>query len=335
MKKSLLSLALVSAFAAPAFAQNVQIYGAVDAGVENVRTGGVSTTTVGSGLTGGSHLGFRGTETLGGGLKADFVLESGVSLDTGANTQGTFFGRQAWVGVSDSSMGGVRLGHQYTPLRWINVELDPFGRAGSGNSANILGGGGMVERTSNAVTYVLPNMHGFGMQAQYGFGETAGSTDSNRFWGLNARYSTGPLTVALGYSDRNTNAVGVDSNRTDTQVGGTYDFGVAKGFASYVESRAKDNVAVTTTKNTGYLLGVSMPMGPHTLMASWASNKVDGVANSTSNQLAVGYAYALSKRTNVYGSYANVDNDLNAKLAGSSANGNNVNRFQVGLRHTF
>jgi len=78
-----------------------------------------------------------------------------------------------------------------------------------------------------------------------------------------------------------------------------------------------------------------MPMGPHTLMASWASNKVDGVANSTSNQLAVGYAYALSKRTNVYGSYANVDNDLNAKLAGSSANGNNVNRFQVGLRHTF
>ncbi len=335
MKKSLIALAIVSSFAGSAFAQsNVQVYGTVDAGLEMVSSGGVDTTKLESGMNGGSHIGFKGTEDLGGGLKAEFLLESGVSLDTGANTQGSYFGRQSYIGVS-SNAGTVRLGNQYSPIRSANVALDPFARVGAGNSTRILGNGSLAERTANAVTYISPEVSGLQGTVQYGLGETADSTSDNSYVGLGVTYKSGPLMLTLAHGQQNVNGVGVDEDRKDLQVGGTYDFGMAKGFVSYLESKATDSVTNTSAKAEGYLVGVTVPMGAHSFMASYASNKIKGAADTTSNQFAVGYNYSLSKRTSAYASVAHVTNDNNAGLAGASANGENVNRYQVGLRHSF
>ncbi len=335
MKKSLIALAIVSSFAGPAFAQSsVQIFGTVDAGLEMVSSGGVDTTKLNSGQNGDSNIGFKGTEDLGGGLKAEFLLEAGVNVDTGENSQDSFFDRQSYIGVS-SSAGTVRLGNQYSPIRTANVALDPFARAGAGNSARILGNGSLSERTANAVTYISPDVSGLQATVQYGLGETADSASDNSYVGFGLSYKTGPLMLTLAHGQQNVDGAGVDEDRKDLQVGGTYDFGVAKGFVSYLESKATDSVANTSDKAKGYLLGVSVPMGAHSFVASYATNKISGVSDSTSNQLALGYNYALSKRTSAYASVAHVTNDTNASLAGASANGENVNRYQVGLRHSF
>ncbi len=336
MKKSLIALAIASSFAGSAFAQsNVQFYGAVDAGFEMVSSGGVDTTKLSSGQNGGSYFGVKGKEDLGGGLKAEFVLESGVDVDTGANSQGLYFGRQSYISVSSNSVGSLSLGRQYSTLSTIGFYLDPFDRAGAGTSDRILGNGTLSVRLDNAVTYTSPEVNGFQANVQYALGEVPGSTSDNNNVGISATYKNGPLMLAFGHENRNFNGVGLDSNRKDLQVGGTYDFGMAKAFVSYLESKEKDSIANTSSKAQGYSLGVSVPMGAHSFVASYNTNKINGVSDTTSNHLSFGYKYALSKRTGAYFNVANITNDRNVALGGAVANGESVRHYQVGLRHTF
>jgi predicted porin len=113
MKKALLALAVLAAFAGTASAQtNVTMYGVLDMALQHENDGVNSTTALDSGIQSGSRLGFKGTEDLGGGLKANFDLEAGVNADTGTSSQGgILFGRQAWVGLS-GGFGSLRLGRQ-------------------------------------------------------------------------------------------------------------------------------------------------------------------------------------------------------------------------------
>eukprot|EP01040_Poterioochromonas_malhamensis_P026971 gene26971-34042_t len=102
MKKSLLALSLLSAFGVASAQSSVTMYGVVDAGItyDNGPSAG-TVTKLESGIESGSRLGFRGTEDLGSGLKALFVLEQGFDIDTGRSGQGgRLFGRQAWVGLN-------------------------------------------------------------------------------------------------------------------------------------------------------------------------------------------------------------------------------------------
>jgi predicted porin len=335
MKKSLVTLAVMAALAGSAFAQNVQVYGTVDAGIQNVDNA-KSTLTVGSGLQSQSIIGFKGTEDLQNGLKAEFVLEQGFNSDTGTTSAAnTAFSRQSYVGVGSSSVGTVRLGRQETSVYGVVASVDPMSGGLAGNTLNVVASGAVAQFNNNAITYIAPKIGGFSSQFQYGLGETAGSNIDNSNYSLSGVYGYGPLVVSGAYGESKTNGVGVDKVKTGLVVGGTYDLEVVKGHGLYAESKTTDNVAATTGEVRSYMLGVSKEIGAHKVLASWTHNEVKDMANTNTEQYGLGYTYTLSKRTNVYASYANVKNDSNVALAGASVNGGSVDTYNVGLKHAF
>lgn len=337
MKKTLITLAVLSSFAGGAFAQsNVSVYGVVDIGLKSVSSGGVRTTGIDSGgFQSGSRLGFKGTERLSDDLSASFVLETGINADTGGFGQNnTAFGRQSWVGLESKSMGALRLGNQYSPLRAAVEAVDPFEIGLAGSALRELGGGAYVERVKNSVSYTSPTWGGFSGQALYGFGETAGDFSANRTVGLGGTFARDAYQVRLAYHNVNSTAAGVDQDARDVFLGGTYDFGVVKAHAGFGDRKVDNNVAGTDVKSRSYMLGVSAPFGAHAVMASYIHNNVRSVADASSNQYAVGYTYSMSKRTNLYAAYAHNTNDsavaLNAAGAGLSAN-----QLNLGIHHKF
>lgn len=326
MKKSLLSMALVSAFAAPAFAQNVDIYGVMDVGVEHVDNGTTTVTDMKSSGMSDSRIGFKGTENLGGGLKAEFLVEAGLDLTNGQNAQeGTLFGRQSWVGLTSETMGSVRLGRQLSSVYNAAYSVDP-GKLGAGSAFRGLNGGIISGQLDRAVTYSTPTFGGFKGEVQYGFGGQDKESD-NRTASIGGSYTSGPLMLTAVHAQQN--GIGGVGDVKDTLVGGTYDLQQVKLHASWGENKQDTG----TTKN--YMLGVSAPVGAKgTVMASWAKNKVD-VADANSDAYSVGYAYGLSKRTSVYGAYTYVSNETNAMAGGAVDAGKDVSRFGVGVRHSF
>lgn len=336
MKKSLVTLALMGAFA-PAFAQsNISVYGVVDAGFESVRSSGVTTNGIVSGGLSDSRVGFKGSEDLGGGLTAKFVVEQGFNVDDGTVAEaGTAFGRQAWVGVSSKSFGEVRVGRQHTLVYDTTYAIDPFAVGLAGNALNVLGYGQYQSRISNAVTYHSPEVAGFQGAVQYGFGETPDSQSDNQKVAFSGSYKFGALQLNAVHSTEKVNTlIDPDSKQTDILVGATYDFKVAKAHFAYGQSKYKDNVAGITDKVNNYLVGVSAPVGSGTVLASYINSDVKDLDQGNSSQFSVGYVHPLSKRTSLYTSYARVSNDDNADLVSGVA-GASATKFNVGVNHSF
>jgi predicted porin len=353
MKKSLIALAVLSAVAGAAQAQsNVTVYGLVDMGIQRQDIGGTTTTGLDSGNQSGSRLGFKGTEDLGGGLKANFKLEMGVNADTGSSAQGgRTFGRQAYVGLS-GDFGAVNFGRQYTPVFVAIDSFDPFstgmssGTAGSGTST--LGAGAYFDhggvRMNNSVTYATNNLGGFAVSAAYGLGnETAGNNTSGRYMGLGATYTAGPLFAELVYSNAQDTA---GTNPTaSTLIAGTYDFSVVKLHGAY-QSIKDDGVAAVALKRNVWSIGLTVPVSAAgNIVASYidSKNKNNLLTAMDAKQYAIGYTHSLSKRTNLYTSYSQAKNDANINLGSADssptfhpvANGATVKLFNVGIRHMF
>ena len=128
MKKTLVALAVLAACVPAAYAQSsVQIYGIIDAGVTHVTNDSGNRTTLEAGQMQVSRWGFRGSEDLGGGLKAVFNLEGGILMDTGAS-DGNLFKRQANVGL-EGAFGRVVLGRSFTTTYDLVIKFDPLGFA--------------------------------------------------------------------------------------------------------------------------------------------------------------------------------------------------------------
>lgn len=343
MKQSLLAIAVLASFAGIASAQSsVTIYGILDAGITAERGGADgSITKLASGVQQGNRLGFKGSEDLGNGLKANFQLENGFNLDTGTSRQGgRLFGRQAYVGLS-GNFGAVNLGRQYDPLFVVMDTIDPFSTGLTGAASNLMNSGNV--RTDNAITYSTPNIQGFSGTVLYGAGEKAGDSSFGRTIGASAGYAKGPVVLMAAYDKINAApAAGATAATTDLKlilVGGTYNFGPAKLHAA-VESE-KSNLAATDFRE--YLIGVSAPIGVGTLMASYI-DKNDRTSNTRGGkQMAIGYSHPVSKRTSFYTSYGYINNDSNgintvgdASSGGSTpAAGHNSSALSVGMRHKF
>ncbi|MFJ7568180.1 porin [Herminiimonas sp. NPDC097707] len=361
MKKSLLALAVLGAFAGAASAQSsVTVYGIMDLGITSIDDGNVAgrTTGITSGNQSASRIGFKGTEDLGNGLKANFMLESTIAADAGTTNATTgMFNRFSTVGLS-GNFGAVNLGRQVSAIKDAYDQIDPFGDGGTiaPISQTFFGGAlaGDNGRISNSIKYTSNSFSGFKFGAAYGFGETAGSTSKNSNAGVNAGYANGPLNVQFGYhtQDRNpgaavpgfggaTTAV-VDGKSNATFLGATYDFGVAKLHAAYGDSKIKD-AGKADLKARNYLIGVSAKVGAAgSIMASYSvnDNRTVGALNADSKRAAIMYAYDLSKRTNLYAGYSHTSNDANARLglatgAAVAPNGENASVFAVGMRHKF
>jgi predicted porin len=422
MKKSLIAIAALAAVSAASAQSSVTLYGLVDIGYgahsTTSRDGSVFLKSSGvmDGSNAGNRIGFRGTEDLGGGLRANFVVEQGISPTSptvfaqragGSGQQivgqaGTAFttatNRQSYLGLSSASMGTLNIGYTYTnayelsTLSGYMVGSEQIGglthAAGIGAGATNIAGGARA----NGLTYISPNFSGFTVRAQYGATTSAESitsnaniastgltTDKARRMGLMLQYANGPLSAALAYTTVNfqaiaagaagaaagatTNVFGVVSNpqtfnpvtglanaivagaalnnnsRTAnlTQLGASYDFGVAKLAGTY--NTGKNGGTATSTDNTtvrAYQIGVSAPFGafsPFLMIGKQTfKNQVTAVNSSDVRSTQLGVRYSLSKRTTAYVMYGSeVDN---AVVAAAGANYKSTKSI-IGVAHSF
>ncbi|RAR62669.1 putative porin [Paraburkholderia unamae] len=201
--------------AASAHAQSsVTLYGVIDAGlnyISNVQTGRTASGLQGEhqysfqdGATGGirgSRWGLRGTEDLGGGLNAIFVLENGFSINNGTLAQGgAEFGRQAYVGLQ-SPYGNATAGRQYdSVVDFIQPFLSGAAWAGyfgahAGDVDNTLN----TRRINNSVKFMSVDYAGFRFGGLYSFGGVPGSVGHNQVWSAGASYRNGSLALAAAY----------------------------------------------------------------------------------------------------------------------------------------
>lgn len=334
---------------------SVTIYGVVDIGFVRESGGSAGTQNkITSGMASGSRFGLKGSEDLGGGLSAQFLMESGFQADTGASGQGgLLFGRQIYVGLASTTYGTVLLGRQYTPEYGVLLTADPFSTGLAGDAANLMPNtGNAASRMDNAVKYISPNISGFTGELAYGAGEVSGTSKAQQQWGGAIGYASGPLNLRLGSHYRNNDtALAQASSGRSTLFAATYDFGPVKAHFGYGVNRGLNSsplrnaanpygaavAPVASTNSRDILIGATIPLGAHTLLASYIRKDDKLAINQDASQWALGYRYALSKRTDFYASYAKISNKNGAGYTvGSSIEAGTGNAaFSIGMRHVF
>ena len=361
MRKKLIALAAASLVSAPVFAQStVSVYGVVDQAIDSGNYGGTigSVTRLTSSGYSTERLGFKGSEDLGNGMKANFVLEMGMASDVGKldNANNQLFNRQSFVGLS-GNWGSVNFGRQYTPVFSIQAANDIFNIAGIGSAYSLTNSG--MTRANNAIRYDSASINGFSGAAMYSMGDAgnannnqenivaANPKDQGRHTGLNLRYANGPLAVGLGWANqKNTGVVApatVVATKTTALIG-SYDFKVVAINAGWQTS--KNDASPVTFDNRIWTLGATVPVfGNDSVKVSYNSLKDKLVSNDDSKVLSLGYVHRMSKRTTIYGTWAKMTNDSGAARVlgagllggapGTGALGYDPSSVQVGVSHNF
>ena len=419
MKKSLLAVAALGAFASAAQAQSsVTVYGIMDIGYvgansrvaggavgNNLVTKGTQNSIL-SGAESTSRLGFKGTEDLGGGSSAFFTIELGLNpaeSTSGFKNSATTENRQSFVGLKKNGIGQFALGTQYTLVHQSVALTDAGGTnnilgdviytsaTGAGatvadnNFANNNGygaGNSYTIRSQNALTLDTDTFAGFkghGLVIMNNTNTTqttfansngySGGTNNQNGWGLGVDYTWNKLFITAAMQQLNakqaynlTNTTGaaavtaaninifgagqassLGTNVKDNQyyVGATYDFGILKAYAQYI------NRKVTAQQDTGYYakrtgeqIGVRSFITP--TIEAWAQGGLGktsafGYNNPAANMTAwqVGSNYWLSKRTNLYAIYGQVGTSNVSVVANQNPASFNASNYAIGLRHTF
>jgi predicted porin len=327
MKKSLIALAVLGSMVGAASAQSsVTLFGILDANLSYAKSGSQTLKSMGTDGFNSSRLGFRGTEDLGGGLKAGFWLESAVNPDNGTSNASRFWHRRSSVSLM-GEFGEVRLGRYLTNNFTAFADFDAFGTNGKGDVNKLhstLGSGALTSvRADNIVGYFLPAMGGLYGSVEVSAGE---GTDGNKSTGVRLGYAAGPLNVTGAVA---TTKAPVSNYKRNT-VAGSYDLGVVKLMGAFTQNKYR------ALKQTVTNIGATMPMGSGSLRASYTNIDQTG---ADANQFAVGYVHDLSKRTALYTTYSRISNDGASRLAvaGSPAvaAGKDSSGFEVGVRHSF
>ena len=352
MKKSLLALAALTAFAGVASAQSsVTLFGVVDLNARGVDNGTGSRSTLSQDGNASSRLGFRGVEDLGGGLKAGFWLEAGVNPDIGGTNMiadnallptGTpastakssqLFNRRSTLSLM-GGFGEIRLGRDYTPTFWNHTVFDPFGTNGVGSQTNLQGVAGSAAQTlvraNNTIGYFLPSLGGLYGQAMYAMDE--GANPGNEYVGGRIGYAAGPVNVAAAYAETKL----PNTNLKAANIGASFNMGFMTLMGQYHEYKYGGN------KQTNMMAGLVVPLGAGNLKFSYGQTELKTAAGKPkATQIAAGYVYDLSKRTAVYVHASQVDNDAGlAYTAGSGGKTNGAGGFkstgyELGVRHSF
>lgn len=306
MKKSILALAVLGAFAGAASAQSsVTIYGKLNAELGK----DLGTTDKALMDRAGSRLGFRGVEDLGGGLKATFGIEHRFNPATGA-ANANFWNGYSTAGLQ-GSFGWVRVGRDYTPaFLMIQNQIDPFGGDTVAHLRDIgMRVGGITKvRSASMVEYHI-GMSGFNFGAQ--IAEANNNGGGKRPVSFAANYAAGPLFVGAGYEDP------AGTNDKQWSLGGRYNFGAATVSAGFSKGTTQANADAK-----GYLLGVNVPVGAADIKAGFASQKVG--STTVSSKLGLGVHYNLSKRTKVFADFGR-DSKLATEKTG----------YDLGVQHNF
>jgi len=354
MKKSLIALAVAGAVSAPAFAatSNVDIYGVLNIALEDTNLNANSDMTI---LDNTSRIGFKGTEDLGGGLKAIWQIESalggnGAQIGGGtaytaaplggaaATGQATLATRNTFVGLA-GSFGTVLAGRHDTPYKLGTGSLDIFGDTIGDYNLGRLDNVQLLSnvhdhRNGQALAYISPTWSGFHFAVatvltnneQTNILSKAGTNiDATSMTGV---YVNGPLFASLSYQ----NAKVIDNKAWKLGLGYT----IGDGKVGFIYERTNDDAANGDTKS--YLLNGQYNMGPIALKAQWGKVKNEG-AQGDADALMLGVDYNLSKRTSAYFVWGRGDNDLAASTAGSvqvaSAKAGSMSGYNLGIKHSF
>lgn len=361
MKHALSAVALGAALmASQASAQSsVQVYGLVDSGIAhitNADAAGNSVTKIPSATgTLPSRIGFRGTEDLGNGLQAFFVLESGFGLDTGISGQGNrLFGRGANVGLK-GTWGTLTLGRQNNMTIYATLKSDILGpQLFSISSIDLYLPNA---RSDNAIGY-LGNFSGWTVGATYSLGrdassaggaaatscggEVAGNSKACRQYTALLGYETARFGLNASY-DRLHGHTGAGNGLTSSRNNDTY--ATVNGYLMLGTTRIGGgvidrelNAALGRGESVLYYLGASYPLGGFILDAQVAKRDVKRSDNDVT-MLVARVLYPLSKRTLLYASVGRMDNDGRSAVAldlgGTAGVGMAQNGVMTGIRHTF
>jgi len=327
MKKSIIALAALASLTAAGTAaaqSSVTLYGRMDASVGSERVDGVSTTKLYSGNLTTSRLGFRGSEDLGGGLKANFQLEAALTVDDGT-ANSLRFNRASWVGLS-GGFGAVRAGlidSAYKDIYDMGNSNNLFDSAFTPTNFAYTGVANFTGRPSNQVRYDTPSFGGFSGSLSYALDETAGV--SNDINAVNLRYRAGALDVGLAVQNQK-NSVLADE-REYRLLAAAYDFKVVRVSGQYQVAEQGNGL-----EDNEYGIGVTMPFGAFDVSLGYANGKseLNGATVEKGTAYSLGATYSLSKRTKLYGAYT--DGEVK-NGAGTVTTDRRL--YAMGVRHDF
>ncbi|KAF3996457.1 porin [Glaciimonas immobilis] len=361
MKKLIAAIAILAPFGVAHADSNVTIYGNLDVALTNVSTSGGTTTPGGptkavsshtfredSGVGPASRIGFRGIEDLGGGLNANFVLEAGIAVDTGASTQGgVLFGRQAYVGLSGSNWT-LSAGRQYAPIDVIFAMIDPSYGLYWGNATTATNhavyptvgatpSSGTFQSTSRVNNSLLSTYKtsGFTFKLMVAAGDE-NTRGTGQLINPSVTYDNGPLSLSLSATRlrQATDSIIATAKPewvSEQIVGGSYAFPVAKVFAGAYQFNGPSNFAnlspvatvgsstaspsaFTWSKERSYWVGARIPVGTGTFIPSITriNYKHNGTPDGAGTTLGLTYEYPFSKFTTLYANYGQTKNNAYA-----------------------
>jgi len=330
MKKIALVAAL-AAVAAPAFAQSsVTLWGRINTTVESQKEGNQDRKTVVQNNS--SRLGLKGTEDLGGGLKASFALEHGFNSDTGSvQTFGapasTFWSRASYVELGTADTGSVRLGKWFPGSYFATADYVSMHNHDTGTSSDALYAfGNFASATQNKVAYFSPTISGFQVELAVSAGEGTAATAAERAVHQRAvtpriidvavNYDQGPLHGGFGYQKQ--------GDFSQYALRGLYEMGPFV-FGGYAQ---REEVTGRKSRDIGRISAMYV-VGAQEFHINVGGTKSGGTfGNTGASQYTLGYNYNLSKRTKIYGFYTAIDNKAPGKVGDFSS-------LAAGIRHNF
>lgn len=319
MQKSLIALAVLASLGGAAAAQQVTLYGRVDLSLAQ-QADAVSNKELRNGSA--SRIGVRGTEDLGGGLKAVFQLEHRFAADTGEQLSSSRF----WEGKSivglEGAFGRLTFGREENPAYTLSqFPADPWGTDTVAGNGSIINGRIGTTRYSSTINYRLASggltFAGQIAEAEGNTPSAAGAVAEDRPYSLGLAYAAGPLTLGLGYENP------ADADDDWTTLFGGYDFGAAR-----VGLLLGSGTNTDGGKHESWLVTLTAPLGNGQLRVGYGELKNKTLDVVADKQFAVGYHYALSKRTTLYADVVNENRDGLPSDRESTG-------YDIGIRHNF
>jgi general bacterial porin, GBP family len=370
-----LAAAALASVATPALAQSgsVTLGGRLDVGPQFIDTGTNNQKRIDSGAYTASRLFLRGTEDLGDGLNAIFYMESRFNADTGAQQSAAkFWNAGAYVGLASTQWGTVTLGRQYVPIFWSflfaddtgplrlhgysalqSVQRSSFARVTA--AASPIKAAGSLDSISNGiyqlnissafednlVVYKTPSFGG--ATAMLAVGAPEGYAAGNgKVYAGNVEYRNDNLYASVAFNQKKgtvpAGGSGAEQNLREGLASAMYTVAPEiKLWGNLHPWKLESNG--TPLKGRDWMLGASWWFGNNELWLNYAAKKIDGCNECDSRGVGLGYHYRLSKKTELYASYARVTNDANAGTTlngfAPDAPGQNVRGLAAGIALTF
>lgn len=314
MLRSLLAAALATTLALgsadDAHAQTSVLYGLIDASGSYSRPPGGNDHrwALDSGAMSRSYVGFRGSEDLGGGLRAVFRLESYLSVDSGIAGRfsgDAFWGRDSNVGLA-GAFGSTVLGRNVTPLYLTTITFNPFGDSSgfSPSTRHYFAGAVFGDRSwNNSVAYMNNPRDPLRVHIVANARETnaSGAYDNGHNYGASVSYLSGPFAIALAWEKVQNSALPVPNGFDDqrvAQVSATYDFKVVRLYGQF--GRVTTDADINTKTNL-FHIGAAAPIGQALILVAYGNSQVHSDFSKSTNRIySIGYDYYVSKNTDIY-----------------------------------